>query len=128
MAGTNNLTAGQKVGSQTVDNFEVNLMTITPGSATSTVHAATVNTQAGQITTESLTTAAGADYTFTLTNSVIAATSGVFVSVGNGTNTGGTPCLANVTPAAGSATIIIQNIHASAAFNGTLTLNFFVSP
>jgi hypothetical protein len=38
---------------------------------TSTVHAATSNTLGGVVVTESLSTAAGASYTFTLTNSVL---------------------------------------------------------
>lgn len=139
MASTNNLTAGQRVGDQTVDNFEVSVLqtttstvtgvqTLNAGTGTSTAAAATVNTQVGQITTESLTTAAGATYSFTLTNSLITATSKVFASVGLGTATTGTPCVAYITPGTGSATIVIQNIAAAAALNGTIKINFHVDP
>lgn len=83
------------------------------GAATSTSSAATINKTAGQITTEALTTAGGATYTMTLTNSLIATTSIVLVSVGKGTATAGEPKIQWVTPAAGSVVIIIQNTHAS---------------
>lgn len=94
--------------------------------ATATTGAATADGGRGIITSEALTTAAGAVYTLTLTNSSIAATSLVFVSVGNGTNSAGSPALTTVVPAAGSAVIKIQNIHASNALNGTLKVSYFV--
>ena len=97
------------------------------GAATSTVGAATINSQTGQITTEALTTAAGATYTMTLTNSLIKASSIVLVSVGKGTDTAGMPAVCFVTPATGSCVIIVQNVHAINALNGTITLNFAVS-
>lgn len=91
---------------------------------TSTSAAATVNHASGTITTESLTTGAGSVYSFALTNSLITTDSVVVASVS--TAGAGQPCVASVTPAAGSATIKIQNIHASNAFNNTLTIAFFV--
>lgn len=96
------------------------------GTATSTAAAATVNTQAGTITTEALTTAAAATYTFTLTNALIKAGSQVFVTVGKGTATTGEPAVHFVTPAAGSAVILIRNDAAAAALNGTITIGYFV--
>jgi len=96
------------------------------GSATSTAGAATINKSAGQITTEALTTAAGASYTMTLTNSLIAATSIVLATVGKGTATTGEPVVQFVTPAAGSAVILVRNVAASAALDGTITINFAV--
>lgn len=96
------------------------------GTGTSTAGAATVNTQVGQITTEALTTAAAATYTFTLTNSLIKATSIVLVSIGKGTATTGEPAPHFITPAAGSAVILIRNDAAAAALNGTITINFAV--
>lgn len=74
------------------------------------------------ITTEALTTAAGATYTLTITDASISATSIVFVTVGLGSSTTGTPALTTVTPGAGSVVIIVQNIHATAALNGTLKI------
>jgi hypothetical protein len=94
--------------------------------AAATSGAATLNKLAGVITSEALTTAAAATYTLTLTDSRIAAADQVFVSVGNGTNSAGTPAVATVTPAPGSVVIVIRNAHASAALNGTLTIAFAV--
>lgn len=94
--------------------------------ATSTAAAATVNAQAGMITTEALTTAAGATYTFTLTSNRISANSAVMFCIAKGTATTGTPVVAWTTPAAGSVVVIIQNIHASAALNGTILLGFYI--
>lgn len=63
---------------------------------TSTVHAATSNTLGGVIVTESLSTAAGASYTFTLTNSLITAAYAAAgkipqVAIYSISNTGGLP-------------------------------------
>lgn len=96
------------------------------GTATAVSGAATSNAYAGKVTTESLTTAAGATYTLTLTNNFIAVADVVLVNVGRGSDTTGTPVVASVTPAAGSVVIIIQNIHATAAFNGTLQVGYRV--
>lgn len=96
-------------------------------SVTAASGAATLNQENCEVTTESLTTAQNAIYTLTLTNSKIKATSFVFVTVGNGSNTQGTPMLGIATPAAGSVVITVINKHASAqAFNGTLKIKVLV--
>ena len=94
--------------------------------ATATSGAATLNKSAGVITTESLSTAAAGTYTLTLTDSQIAAADQVYASVAYGTSTTGSPVVTRITPAAGSVVIIVQNIHASAALNGTLKIAFHV--
>lgn len=96
------------------------------GTASATAGAATLSKQAGVITSEALTTAAGAAYTLTLTNTLIAATSIVLASFQNGTNTQGTLVLGLVTPGAGSATIVVRNTHATEALNGTIKISFLV--
>lgn len=98
--------------------------------ATSTVHAATLNTRAGTITTEALATAAGATYTFTLTNSLITATGPTpAVQIHSGTNTGGSlvnPLTLNsVTNAAGSTVLVFTN-NGTTALNGTMILTFYL--
>jgi len=99
------------------------------GTATATAGAATLNNRFGIITTEALTTAQAATYTLTITNSQIAATDMVFVSIGYGTNSQGTAVVTKVTPAAGSLVIIVNNMHASAvAFNGTLKIAYASFP
>lgn len=95
----------------------------TPGTATSTAAAASLSTQVGVITTEALTTAAGATYTFTLTNPLINANTLVNTVVGKGTATTGGLVPIFTTPAAGSAVIILQNV-TLAAVNGTVKLYY----
>lgn len=94
--------------------------------ATASAGAATLNTPSGVVTSESLVTAASGVYTLTLTNSCVAATDIVLVTVGNGTNSTGTPGVATVTPAAGSVVIAISNDSTGAAFNGTLKIGFVI--
>lgn len=94
--------------------------------ATASAGAATANGGQGKITSESLTTAAGADYTLTLTNSVVAATDLVFANVALGTSNQGDPIVAGITPGAGSVVIIIRNAHASLALNGTIVIGYHV--
>ena len=96
------------------------------GTATSTAGAATINHQAGVVTTESLTTASGAAYAFTLTNSRIASTSIVLCQLLGGTNTKHGLSFTAV-PGAGSAAIsILNNDISAAALNGTLIFGFEV--
>ena len=92
--------------------------------ATATAGAATLAKSSGVITTEVVTTAAGATYTLTLTNSLVGAADQVFASVQNGTNNAGLAQIATVTPGAGNVVIVVRNAHASAAFNGTLKIAF----
>lgn len=94
--------------------------------ATSTVHTATLNTMAGQMVTEALTTAAGADYTFQLVNSLITATGPVpQVQMHSGTNTAGGIAVKSITNATGTATCVFTNT-GTAAFNGTMLIQFHV--
>ena len=97
------------------------------GGVEATAGAATATTQRGYVTSEALTTAAGAKYTLTLTNAKIGASSYVSVGVENGTNTQGIPVVSTVkVPAAGSVVIDIYNLHASEALNGTLLISFAI--
>jgi hypothetical protein len=94
--------------------------------ATTTGGAATINKQSGVLTTPALTTASGAAYTITLTNSEIATTSIILCQIQGGSNT--TPGITIIaTPGAGSATILLENSGvAAAALNGTVILSFVV--
>ena len=83
-------------------------------------------TDSGVVTSASLTTAAGATASISITDASITATSKVFAAVFNGTNSAGSPAITTVTPGLGAATVVVQNIHASAALNGTLKVNYFV--
>lgn len=97
-----------------------------PATSTASGGAATANAQCSIITSESLTTAAGSDYTLTLTNTKIASTSLVLAQVGLGTSTQGIPLMYKVTPGSGSVTLVIKNIHAALAFNGTIIVRVVV--
>lgn len=96
------------------------------GTASATGGAATLAKYAGVITSEALTTAAGAAYTLTLTNSRITATDIVLASVQNGTNTQGVVVMGLVTPGSSQVVITVRNEHASQAFNGTIKISFLV--
>lgn len=98
-----------------------------PGTATTTAGAATLNARKGIITSENLATAAGNYYTLTLTNSYIAPSSIITVSVDNGTN--GTDALAigRISPGSGSAVIRIQNNGLVSAWTGTILISFVVN-
>ena len=94
--------------------------------ATSTAGTATMNKTAGLITTEPLTTDAGASYTFTLVNSLIPAGSPTpTVALYNGTNTGGSMALTSVANGAGSSVFVFTNV-GSTALNGTVLIAFHV--
>lgn len=101
---------------------------ITPkgGTASATSGAATLSQMCGVITSEALTTAAGAAYTLTLTNTKVAATSIVLFSVCSGTNTQGVLVPGQATPGSGSVVITVRNEHASQALNGTIKVSFLV--
>ncbi len=97
--------------------------------ATASANAATLNAAgSGVITTESLSTLAGSDYTLTLTNNMVAAADMVFATVQNGTNAGGAPYIRTVTPAAGSVVIVVRNGQTTidTAISGTLKISFLV--
>lgn len=94
------------------------------GTATATAGAATLANKAGVVTSESLSTAAGAVYTLTITNTVVAASDLCFASVAYGTSSTGSPAVTRVTPASGSLVVLVQNVHASAALNGTILVSY----
>src|SRR5579859_5907633 len=94
--------------------------------ASATAGKATAHGEAAIVTSESLTTAAGASYTLTLGNSQIMPNSVVLAVISNGTNTQGDPSLATVAISLGQAVITIINRHASQALNGTLKIALLV--
>lgn len=96
--------------------------------ATATTGAATLNSAgSGIITSESLTTATGSDYTLTITNDMVAAADIVLATVQYGTATLGSPFVARITPAAGSVAIVVRNGGTTdVALNGTIKVGFVV--
>lgn len=84
----------------------------------------TLNKLCGQITTVALTTAAAAEEAFAVTNSTVDANDVVVVSTTYAG--GGTPAITVKGVAAGSFTIVITNLHASAALDAVVVVNFAV--
>jgi hypothetical protein len=92
--------------------------------ATNASTGVTLSKPCGQITTVALTTAAGAEEVFTVTNTEVAATDIVIVST---TYAGaGTPVVGVKKVAAGAFDVVITNLHASAALNAAVVVNFAV--
>lgn len=84
----------------------------------------TLNKLCGQITTVALTTAAAAEEVFTVTNSFVDATDVVVVST---TYAGaGTIQVSTKKTVAGAFDIVIANLHASAALDAVVVVNFAV--
>lgn len=92
---------------------------------TEAANAVTANGMAGVITTSSLTTAAGASYAITWTNSAITATSVVVLTLQGGTNTIKSLVFECV-PGAGTATLNIYNIGLTDPLDGTILIGFSV--
>lgn len=98
------------------------------GTATAAAGAATLNkVQSGTITSESLSTAAAAEYTLTLTNDLITTSSIILASAGLGSSTAGTPGLGGVTVSSGKVVITVTNLHSANAFNGTIKVAFVIT-
>lgn len=93
--------------------------------ATSITTGVTCNAYSGVITTVSQTVAAGAEAEFTVTNNKVAATDVVVASIKTHTSAGSFTVHTTAT-AAGSFKLTLTNLHASAAGNNTLTINFIV--
>jgi hypothetical protein len=101
-----------------------------PGTAIAVSGAAALNQDAGTVTSESLTTAAGATYTLTVGCDSVTSNSVVQVSLSNGTNSAGDPTIGTITPTqtpgGGAFVVVVTNRHATNALNGTLKIAFVV--
>ena len=93
------------------------------GTATAAASAATLNNKCGVITTESLTTLTGSEYTLTLTNSTVASSDILLASLSYGTSTTGVPVIVRVISGTGSAGIVVRLL-TTAVLNGTLQIKF----
>lgn len=93
--------------------------------ATSITTGVTLNAYSGAVTTVSQTVAAGAEAEFTVTNSKVAATDVVVACIKTHTSAG--TFAADVSAvAAGSFKLRLTNLHASAAGDNVLVINFLV--
>lgn len=84
----------------------------------------TASGMSGVITTSALTTAGGANYAITWTNTFISAASTVLLTISGGTNTNQNVTLTCV-PGSGSATLTIYN-NSAAVLNGTIKISYLV--
>lgn len=91
---------------------------------TSAATGVTLSKPCGQITTVALTTAAAAEERFTVTNTLVAATD--CIALGTTYNGAGTPAVSVLNVAAGAFDIVITNLHASAALNAVMVINFAI--
>ena len=89
-------------------------------------NAVTASGNAGVITTSALTTAGGATYAITWTNTLITATSVVGLTIQGGTNSATNNITLKCVVGAGSATLTIYNNTAATALNGTLLIGYSV--
>ncbi len=96
------------------------------GAAACTSNAVTISQMSGIITTEALTTAAGATQDITLTNTHIAETDIVLCNVSGGSSTTGIACVSKVVPGSNGCVITLANTALVAALNGTVKLSFLV--
>jgi len=84
----------------------------------------TLNKICGQITTDTTSLAAGAEATFVVTNSTVAATDVVVCCIASGA--AATPLAYVSAVAAGQFSITITNLHATTGETGALVINFLV--
>lgn len=101
-------------------------ITLAKANGTEAANAVTASGNAGVITTSVLTTAGGATYVITWTNTLITATSVVGLTIQGGTNSATNNITFKCVVGAGSATLTIYNNTAATALNGTLLIGYSV--
>jgi hypothetical protein len=103
------------------------LRLISKANGTEAANAVTASGTAGVITTSALTTAGGATYVITWTNTFITTSSIISLSIMGGTNTTQNITL-TATAGAGTSTLTIYNNTAATALNGTIFIGYSVIP
>lgn len=93
---------------------------------TEAANAVTASGTAGIITTSALTTAGGATYAITWTNTFITTTSTILLSIMGGSNNATNNITFKVTNGAGTSTLTIFNNTAATSLNGTLLIGYLV--
>ncbi len=94
---------------------------------TEAANAVTASGTSGVITTSALTTAGGASYAITWTNTFMTTSSIIQLTVMGGTNTTQNIVLV-ATAGAGTSTLTIYNLTAATALNGTIFIGYTVIP
>lgn len=101
-------------------------ITLAKVSAAESANAVTASGNAGFITTSSLTTAGGANYAITWTNTKITSTSVIHLSIQGGSNNATQNITFTCVPGSGTATLTIFNNTAATALNGTIIIGYTV--
>jgi hypothetical protein len=100
-------------------------ITLAKANGTEASNAVTASGNAGVITTSVLTTAGGASYAITWTNTLITSTSVILLTIMGGTNTTENITLKS-TAGSGTSTLTIYNNTAATALNGTILIGYSV--
>lgn len=121
------------INEQSVDfkkqEVRAKLVTVYPGETsavtqiTTRATGVTLDSTAGQITTDDTSLAAGADAVFVVTNKYVTAKTVPVIAPASG-QTAGTSIAVVTAVAAGSFSITLTNIHASTADTGAMVINF----
>jgi len=111
-----------QLGAQLPGRFPATPAAITQ--ATNRATGVTINATTGQITTNNASLAAGAQATFTVTNSFVSANDIIILSIKSGSNSTGTDVFVS-TVAAGSFNITVDN-NAAGAETGAIIITFAV--
>lgn len=101
-------------------------LTLAKANGTEAANAVTASGNAGVITTSSLTTAGGATYAITWTNTHISATSVIGLTIQGGTNNATQNITFTCVPGSGTATLTIYNNTAATSLNGTILIGYTV--
>lgn len=119
-----NITAtnGNFVGSTAGTGFQFNANTATGAAASPIV----INSRAGQAVFSSVSIAAAADLTLTITNSAITASTTQVIYSMSGATTGSALSIKSVTNSAGSSAIVVTNGTGASTTTANITLNFLV--
>ena len=114
-----------KAGTGGIDLDAAGIATVTPDTATFAGAAVTIDANVGVGTFTGLTTAAAASQTFTITNSVVSATSAILATVSNLGSNDAQMTLTRVKQGAGSFEVMTTN-NGAAALNGNVVITFWV--
>jgi hypothetical protein len=123
LAGNDIATRSIQVGAQRPGQFPATPAAVTQ--ATNRTTGVTINALTGTITTNNTSLAAGAQATFTVTNSFVAANDIIILVQKSGSNSTGTDVFVS-TVAAGSFNITVDNNTAATAETGAIILTFAV--
>lgn len=111
-------------GSLNLGKFAIDKANVTQASSNTT--AVTITTQAGIITSQSMTTAANSVLQFTVGSTMVSANSVVLANLMNYAGSAGLPSLYIDNTTNGSFVVTIQNHHDSAALNGAVKISYLI--